>query len=32
MYNKYNAEEIKYKSSAARDIAKERYLKYCKLD
>jgi hypothetical protein len=25
-------EEIRYKSSAAKDIVKERYLKYCKLD
>jgi hypothetical protein len=30
--NKYNGEEIEYKSFAAKDTAKERYLKYCKLD
>jgi hypothetical protein len=27
-----NGEEIKYKSFAAKDTAKERYSKYCKLD
>jgi hypothetical protein len=28
--NKYNGEEIKYKSFAAKDTAKERYNKHCK--
>jgi hypothetical protein len=28
--NKYNGEETKYKSFAAKDIAKERYPRYCK--
>jgi hypothetical protein len=30
--NRYNGEETKYKSFAAKDTAKERYLKYCKLE
>jgi hypothetical protein len=30
--NRYNGEEIKYKSFAAKDTAKERYCIYCKLD
>jgi hypothetical protein len=30
--SKYNGEETKYKSFAVKDIVKERYLKYYKLD
>jgi hypothetical protein len=30
--SKYDGEEIKCKSFAAKDTAKERYPKYCKLD
>jgi hypothetical protein len=29
--SKCNGEETKYKSFAAKDTAKERYLRYCKL-
>jgi hypothetical protein len=32
MEQQYNGEGIKYKSYAAKDTAKERYLKYYKLD
>jgi hypothetical protein len=29
---KYNGEETKFKSFAAKDTAKERYLNYCRSD